>query len=478
MTQASRFFRSAYSLALALLSFGAAPPASAEVILHAFGWKYEDVGLNAQAIADAGYKAVLVSPPLKSERSAGCPWYKHYQPQDFRVIDNCAGNKQQFAAMVKALKSKGVRVYADIVVNHMANERNNATSFPGDEILSEYRSDPVYWNNQKLYGDLGNGLFSPQDFHAEACIHDYSNPDSVIKHRICGTGGDRGLPDLKDTIPDQNWVLDQRKQYIRALFDLGVRGFRLDAAKHMPVGAIRYFVPDEIANKSHVFAETITWGGINDGEYNLYLKPYLESLPVSFSAYDFPLLNEMKRAFGPGSRLSDIANPYATGNALEPRRAITVVVTHDIPYNSGFRSLIFDPKDEELAYAYILGRDGGAPMVFDDGSSWKTDGGRWVGAWKNERLKKMIFFHNRMQGKWMEVLFADDCVLLWRREEDGIAGINKCGFAKDVTVDTRGKFRWNRTYRDRLDASNTVRISSESFTFNLPGRDARLWYVE
>jgi len=471
-------FRRWVSLALALLSCGTVLPASAEVILHAFEWKYADIKLNAQAIADAGYRSVLVSPPLKSERSAECPWYKRYQPQDFRVIDNCAGNKEQFVAMIQALNSKGVRVYADIVVNHMANERNNATSFPGDEILSQFHSNPAYWNNQKLYGDLSNGLFSPQDFHNESCIRDYSDSNSVVKDRICGEGTDKGLPDLKDTIPDQNWVLDQRKQYIRALFDLGVRGFRLDAAKHMPIGAIRYFVPDEIANNAHVFAETITWGGTNDREYNLYLKPYLQNLPVSFGAYDFPLLNEMKRAFSPGTRLSDIANPYSTGNALEWRRAVTVAVTHDIPYNSNFRSLIFDPKDEELAYAYILGRDGGTPMVFDDGSSWKTDGGRWVGAWKNDRLKKMIFFHNRMQGKWMEVLFADECVLLWRREEDGIVGINKCGFDRNVTVDTRGKFRWNRTYRDSLDAANTVRITSESFTFNLPGRNARLWYVE
>jgi alpha-amylase len=473
-----QMFRPWVSLALTLISCGTMLPASAEVILHAFEWKYRDVGLNAQAIADAGYRSVLVAPPLKSERSTECPWYKRYQPQDFRVIDNCAGNKEQFVAMLQALKQKGVRVYADIVVNHMANERNNATNFPGDAILNEYRTKVTYWNKQKLYGNLSKGLFSPPDFHSESCIINYSDPVSVMKDRICGQSPDRGLPDLKDTVPGQNWVLDQRKQYIQALFDLGVRGFRLDAAKHMPIGAIRYFVPDAIANNAQIVAETITWGGTNDNEYNLYLKPYLQNLPVSFGAYDFPLLNEMKRAFSPTARLSDLANPYSTGNALESQRAVTVAVTHDIPYNGSFRSLIFDPKDEELAYAYILGRDGGTPMAFDDGSSLKTDGGRWVGAWKNDRLKKKIFFHNRMQGKWMEVLFADDCALLWRREEDGIVGINKCGLDKNITVNTRGKFRWNRTYRDSLDAANTLRITSESFTFNIPSRDARLWYVE
>ena len=43
--------------------------------------------------------------------------------------------------------------------------------------------------------------------------------------------------------------------------------------------------------------------------------------------------------------VSDIADPYATGNALESRRAVTVVITHDIPHNTHFPSLILDPTD-------------------------------------------------------------------------------------------------------------------------------------
>ena len=87
---------------------------------------------------------MLVSPPLKSERSPGCPGYELYQPQDFRVIDNCSGNRQEFVAMIDALKAKNVRVYADIVVNHMANERNNATNFSGDQISGSSTSSEAW----------------------------------------------------------------------------------------------------------------------------------------------------------------------------------------------------------------------------------------------------------------------------------------------------------------------------------------------
>ncbi len=465
-----------HSACVVLCTWWSCATAHADVVLHAFEWSYSGIAGAARQIKAAGYKAVLVPPPMKSEISASCDWYKRYQPQDLRVIDGCNGNKEQFVKMIAALSREGLAVYADVVLNHMANERNNSTAFPGPETLTTYANDPARWAKQRLFGDLSKGLFSPQDFHEEACIGDYGNPDQVRRRRICGQAGDRGMPDLKDTTVGQNWVLDQRKQYLEALFALGVRGFRLDAAKHMPIGAIRYFVPDSIANQAHIFGEIITWGGTSDYEYKLYLKPYLEQLPPAFGAYDFPLLNTLKRALAPGQNLGDnLANPYTDGNALEWRRAVTVVTTHDIP--TTFRSLIMDPKDEELAYAYVLGRDGGTPLVFDDGSKERFDSARWVGTWERDVMKKMISFHNRMQGKWMEVVNANECSLLWRRQEDGIAAINKCGSEQHITVDTRQKFKWNVTYRDAI-AGGTLKITGGLHTFNVPARSARMWYAE
>ena len=69
----------------------------------------------------------------------------------------------------------------------------------------------------------------------------------------------------------------------------------------------------------------------------------------------------------------------------------------------------------------------------------------------------------------MEVLFADDCVVLWRREEDGIVGINECGVDKQVTIDTRGKLRWNRTYRDSLDSRTLCASPAKASHSNFRG---------
>ena len=106
-------------LALLLGTLLCCQAASADVIMHAFNWKYADVTAQADAIASAGYKVVLISPPLKS---SGSEWWARYQPQDYRVIDTPLGNKQTLKTMIDTLAAKGVRVYADVVLNHMANE--------------------------------------------------------------------------------------------------------------------------------------------------------------------------------------------------------------------------------------------------------------------------------------------------------------------------------------------------------------------
>ena len=187
-------------------------------------------------------------------------------------------------------------------------------------------------------------------------------------------------------------------------------------------------------------------------QYQLYLEPYLRELPPECGAYDFPSLNALKRAFAFHGRLSDVAFPEATGNALENRRAVTVAVTHHIPYNSSFRSLILDKKDEELAYAYILGRAGGSPLVFDDGTPRPSDSGRWAKVWNRPLMKSMLAFHHRLRGQPMEVLALDVCALLWRRGETGIEAINKCNQAVSFVVDTRFRFKWNHPYKDVLSS--------------------------
>jgi alpha-amylase len=445
-------------------------PAKADVVLHAFDWPYTRVAEQAEEIANLGYKAVLVVPPVKS--GSDCAWYFRYQPQDYRVIEHCRGNTETFKAMVIALRNKNVKVYADVVLNHMANERDGALDFPGKFALTDYSRMRAYYSGLRLFGDLKNNFLGPLDFHEARCITDYTDVFQVQNWRLCGGAGDRGLPDLNANA----WVIKQQRIYIAVLNFYGVEGYRVDAAKHMTnEHLLAVFSPDLIGNR-RLYAEIITGGGAGSTDYDRFLAPFLRDMPLNFGAYDFPLLNTLKRSFGFGASFSQLADPLASGQALDPSRALTMPITHDIPNNSGFRYLLFDPVDEKIAYAYLLGRDGGEPMVYSDYTA--GDNGRWFDAHKSADIVAMVGFHNKMQGVSQEVLASNDCAVLWRRGQEGIAGINKCANEVVFNVDINNRFYRFRNYREAL--TNTVlRIESgSSYAFRLPGRSARMWAVE
>ena len=134
------------------------PLSQANTILHAFNWRYSEVTDKAGEIARLGYKMVLVSPPLKS---AGEEWWARYQPQDYRIIENPLGNTTDFKKMAQNLYKAGVTVYAEIVLNHMANESSERSdlSFPGKSVLDQYNSNPYLYSTLRLFGDLSTDIF-------------------------------------------------------------------------------------------------------------------------------------------------------------------------------------------------------------------------------------------------------------------------------------------------------------------------------
>ncbi|CCN34718.1 Alpha-amylase [Vibrio nigripulchritudo SO65] len=443
--------------------------ASADAILHAFNWHYSDVTARAEQIAHAGYKKVLISPAMKSR---GDKWWARYQPLDFRVIDSPIGNKQDLQNMINALAQYNVDVYADVVMNHMANEslKQDGLNYPGSDVIQDYQQRAGYYAAQTLYGDLSHNQYSSADFHPAGCITDWDNPGHVQYWRLCGPNGDTGLPDLEVN----PWVIDQQRQYLAALKSMGVKGFRVDAVKHMSLHHInQIFTPQTSANM-HIFGEVITGSGQGDSSYDGFLVPYLNG--TNHSAYDFPLFSSIRRAFSYNGSMTLLHDPKAYGQALESTRAITFTVTHDIPNNADFRHQILDPKDEELAYAYVLGRDGGVPLIYSDElpDSEDQDNGRWANVWNDSTMVKMLSFHNTMQGQAMTMVHSDQCTLLFKRGKQGVVGINKCGESKNITVDTyQHEFNWHMPYKDVLSGSSET-VSSRYHTFELPPRTAKM----
>ncbi len=436
------------------------------VILHAFDWRYQDVAQRAKEIRQLGYGSVLVSPPMCSlTTSKGTPWWQRYQPRDYRIIDNQLGNTHDFRAMVNALAEENVWVYADIVFNHMANESKQRSDlqYPSAAQLATYASDPKWYESLRLFGDLTQPLFHEDDFSAPFGIKNWRDTWQVQNGRITGGPDDPGLPKLRAN----EHVIQQQRRLLTALKDIGVKGFRIDAAKHMTLEHIKRVWSDDLIQDMHIFGEIITDGGATEEEYQLFLEPYLKE--TRLDAYDFPLFTTIFQAFSAGGSLKSLINPYCFGQALSCRRAITFVITHDIPNNAVFRDQIMEPQSEWLAYAYILGRDGGVPLIYTDlNTSGILDAQgqpRWQNVWNDPRMAHMIAFHNHTHGEGMRVLEANDDILLFARGEKGIVAINKSSRTLQVTVssaDTRRELLTQTEYIPNTNGLITLNIGAKS----------------
>lgn len=435
-----------------------------DVILHAFDWPYAEIEAHAQAIAGCGYGAVLFPPPLYSDERDE-RWWRRYQPKDYRVIRSARGRKRDLERAIAALHGAGVRTYADVVFGHMADEtplRADAFDFPGAAELERYRRERAEFELDRLYGDLDVGLFSPWDFDAGGLIDDWAG---------AGREPARGrLPalDLND------WVLGQQRRCLRALNALGFDGYRVGVVARRPEQCAehlrRVFLTDDLAGKL-VVGGTLT---CVDRERDVSRWPILASTP--FMGYDFALHETMRRAFAPSGSLRELIDPAGRGRALPWDRALTFTVTHDLPNNDGLRGHLLDPADEALAYVYILGRDGGVPMVYSDhgesAEAHPSDRGRWLQAWRRDDLVQMIRFHNAVHGSPQRVLLEHEGTLVLARGDSGIVAINKTSSSQALGVATAG-LRHGR-YSCLLRRRETW-ITGDRLTLDIPPRQAQVW---
>lgn len=434
-----------------------------DVILHAFDWRYTDIATQAEKIAGLGYGAVLIPPPLYSrDDDSGKAWWNRYQPKDYRVLRSFLGNKRDLEQAIAALHRHGVRVYADVVFNHMANEsRPDRGYFPGEAELQRYKRERREFEKDRLYGNLDVGLFSPWDFNTDGNIQDWLDTHEATEHSLSG------LPDL-----DLNgWVIEQQRACLSALNAMQFDGYRVDAVKHLPELHLRgVFETAEMTGK-YLFGEALT---SNDREEGAFLWPLLDLTCMSF--YDFPLHETLRRTFSPGGSMRELVDPAAFGQALAWWNAVTFSVTHDMPNNEGFRGVMLHPQDEYLANVYLLGRDGGVPLVYTDhnqsAEAHPEDHNRWANGWMRADLAAMLRFHNGVHGLPQRSLFEDDGFIVFARGDRGLVAINKTGCWQHPTISTRGLQQGD--YRCQIHG-HIMAVAGEQFTFAIPPREAQMW---
>jgi alpha-amylase len=182
-------------------------------IVHLFEWKWLDIAKECEDfLGPKGYGGVQTSPANENAIVNGRPWYERYQPMSY-ILETRSGNEAEFKEMVERCRKAGVRIYVDVVVNHMAPPGPTAPA----KGTAGSTADP-------LARDFPAVPFGRSDFNPTCGIQNYSNATEV---RVCELSS---LPDLNQ---GNSVVRTKIVEFMNHLLDLGVAGFRMDACKHM-----------------------------------------------------------------------------------------------------------------------------------------------------------------------------------------------------------------------------------------------------
>jgi len=88
-------------------------------IVQLFEWSHEDVEKECVFLSRKGFDAVQVSPPQESVQ--GSQWWTRYQPVSYNIVSR-SGDQNAFISMVSTCNSLQVKVYVDVVMNHMVSK--------------------------------------------------------------------------------------------------------------------------------------------------------------------------------------------------------------------------------------------------------------------------------------------------------------------------------------------------------------------
>ncbi len=183
-----------------------APP----TFVHLFEWPWADIAAECeQFLGPNGFGAVQISPPQEHIvlPDWGYPWWQRYQPVSYQ-LESRGGSRAELIDMVQRCNRVGVAIYADAVINHMAGMESGRGS-AGTE-FTKY-SYP--------------GLYKPEDFNTcQQPVINYNDANNVTECELVG------LADL-DTSSER--VQTTLVNYLSDLTNLGIQGFRIDAAKHI-----------------------------------------------------------------------------------------------------------------------------------------------------------------------------------------------------------------------------------------------------
>lgn len=306
-----------------------APGARPDVGVQLFQWTWDAIGRECtDVLGPAGYGWVLTSPP--QEHVLGEQWWTAYQPVSY-LLESRLGTREQFAAMVETCRTAGVEVIADAVINHMTGQDEPGVGWAGSPY--EHYTYP--------------GLYTPDDFHhcGLTSNDDIGRYTDAVEIQTCELVN---LADLDTASPTVRATI---VEYLQDLLSLGVAGFRIDAAKHIPAAEVSAIV-GELPAGTRILQEVI--GAVGEP---VQPADYLAAGDV----FDFAYGQELAGYVGGGS-LGRVPELGTGSSALPGDQALVFVDNHDTERN-GSTLTYKDGPTYSLATVLMIAGDHGTPVV-------------------------------------------------------------------------------------------------------------------
>ena len=170
-------------------------------ILSLFDCPLKDVKRLLPIISKQGFNAVQVSPLQKTKDDSTKDWWILYQPIGFE-IGNRIGSKSELYDLCIEARKYGINIIVDAVINHTANKSDKEYLVPHEKVDIELLKNPDCFKERKQ-------------------IDNWDSRYQVTNYCM-------GLPGLNPNNKIvQNKIINMLNEYI----DVGVNGFRFDAAK-------------------------------------------------------------------------------------------------------------------------------------------------------------------------------------------------------------------------------------------------------
>lgn len=415
--------------------------AAGDVFVHLFDWKWTDIATECETVlGPAGFAGVQVSPPQEHSITPNYDWSERYQPVSYSIAKSRSGTDVEFVDMVNRCQAVGVGIIVDAVINHMTN-------FPSPGVGSNGTAYTKYEYP---------GLYTATDFHAPCALNNYQSAANVQDCELLG------LPDLNTGSPS---VRQKIADYLIMLANLGVVGFRIDAAKHIQQVELDKIIA--LVNQAqagagkplpYFFLEVIGGSGEALSPHDYFGEGYGSGGAADITEFTFVGVGDKFRNIGgqyiaqlnpngtPGNRFSE-----AAWGLMPSDKAVVFLQNHDTQHNCGIGYK--DGDAFRLANVWMLAEPYGYPSILSSfafncpgGNSMgpPSDGngntnnvtcaanmetaviGEWVCEHRDPSIRTMVAFRRVVAGTDVNHWWDNDAnAIAFSRGDQGFVAINR-----------------------------------------------------